>query len=735
MYHVKPPSAIPDQLRALTRWVRWDRVTVRGGRATKRPQGSTRSGPWYSLDDAVSRLPEEALTEQCGVGLVTTGPVDLGDGRTLFALDIDGCRHPQTGEIAAWAQDVVRTFNSYTEVTPSGSGLRVFGYVDGQVPALSVVHVPAPVLGGDHQRCEIQVFGSGPAGYVTVTGDRLPGAPAEIRSGVEGFDWLRRTYPDTTSAAEVVYDAKPIGRPPTVDELDDAVLRRSTAAEIALVEHGDWQSMRLPSASEGWYILEQLVLAHCADHVDVAVQWLLERTAYGRGDVEDSKDPVRYGNERWVKADLYRVAGKRRAAVLSMFSEVPTNGLGALGDHQRGPFDDLAPPRGAAPAASNGVAAPTAAREGFFESIGALMARDPRPSWLVDGLIERDALVALSGAPASFKSFLIFDILLALATGRDWHGRATMASPALIVAGEGRGGLSRRFHAWAVENEVDLSKALIGVSRFAASILDDEGFAFLVAEAKQYVRSWGRCPGLIVVDTLNRNFGPGDENSTADMTKFWQRCDQLKRVFPGTTVVVVHHVGHGNTNRSRGSSVIGGTVDAEIVLTREYDKKTEKPKPGARVTFRKMKDAEEPDPFWICTKFVTLGETSTGEPYGSLVIDRVSAEEPTASGDPLTDPEVQADIDAVLRVYQDAPAASLKEAQAAFGPGVRKFKIARRIVLDYGLLEKTGTTSDVQHVVTAVGVERLTGASVEIATVAEPDAEDALARLAAELLG
>jgi len=710
VYAATPEASIPIPLAALPRWILWERVRTPSGRTTKKPRGSTRNGPWAPLDALLADLPPSAISDRGGIGFVTTGRIDIGDGRALVAIDVDGCRDPATGEVAQWAWAVVLAFNSYTEITPSGSGLRIFASVTGAVPKLRTIPVPAKVSGGDHTRCEIQVFGSGPAGYVTVTGWHLEGAETEIRDGATGFAWLTKTYPQPERLSDVEYEPSPVGRAPSVADLDAWVRSRATTSDIALIERGAWVEGGYPSASEGWYALERLVLLCCADHLDVATRWLLDATAYGSGDVEDSKDPVRYGTEAWVRADLYRVAAKVRAEVTDVFTPVPiAPGERPLSEGQRGPFDAPLPPPEALPftAEAPGAAAAPAVSNAYFEDVSALVARDPRPKWLVRGVMERDGLVVISGAPASFKSFLIFDIALALATGADWHDhKIAAATPVLIVVGEGRGGLSRRFKAWAHEHDVDLASTPLAVTRYAAQILDADGFRFVVEEAKRKCQDWRRVPGLIVIDTLNRNFGPGDENAQSDMTLFWQRCDQLRRIFPGCTVVVVHHVGHGPQNRSRGSSVIGATVDAEIIIAREHDKKTEAPLPHARVFFRKMKDAEEPAPLWLTTKFVALGHDEDGAPFGSLVVDRVGTCAPQAGGE-MSDPRVQEDIDALLHAYREAPQANQTEIRTAAELSTRRFSAARRIALDFGLLRRDGTTTDTQHVVTVAGIERL----------------------------
>ncbi|MGR3551656.1 AAA family ATPase [Pseudooceanicola sp.] len=50
---------------------------------------------------------------------------------------------------------------------------------------------------------------------------------------------------------------------------------------------------------------------------------------------------------------------------------------------------------------------------------------------------------------------------------------------------------------------------------------------------------------IIVPDTLARNFGDGDENSTGDMNRFVSAVGRMIERF-GCTVVVVHHSWHGD---------------------------------------------------------------------------------------------------------------------------------------------------------------------------------------------
>ena len=72
---------------------------------------------------------------------------------------------------------------------------------------------------------------------------------------------------------------------------------------------------------------------------------------------------------------------------------------------------------------------------------------------------------------------------------------------------------------------------------------------------------------MIIIDTLARNFGAGNENSTEDMNAFVERVDDLKNTF-NSCICLVHHTGHGSSNRARGSSVLPAAVDWEYKVSR-----------------------------------------------------------------------------------------------------------------------------------------------------------------------
>jgi len=111
------------------RWVAWQ-TQESGKRTTKVPYSA--GGPKAKADDPstwCTRVDAEfraaILPKPFGLGGVG---IELGDheGLCLGGLDLCTCRDRETGTVETWAQEVVERFGSYAEVSPSGTGLKVF---------------------------------------------------------------------------------------------------------------------------------------------------------------------------------------------------------------------------------------------------------------------------------------------------------------------------------------------------------------------------------------------------------------------------------------------------------------------------------------------------------------------------------------------------------------------------------------------------------------------------------
>ncbi|GFO81785.1 MAG: hypothetical protein A49_14120 [Methyloceanibacter sp.] len=245
--------------------------------------------------------------------------------------------------------------------------------------------------------------------------------------------------------------------------------------------------------------------------------------------------------------------------------------------------------------------------------------------WLVKDFLEENTTGLVFGDPESFKSFLTLDIAFHIAAGKDWHGHAVRKGPVIYIAGEGHNGLARRFRAWERDHDTPIADLPLYVSERAASLYDAESAADVVEAVADTVKRVGR-PALVVIDTLARNFGAGDENSNTDMGLFLNHVDGLIRAQFGCTVMIVHHTGHTHKERARGATALKGGMDFEYRMDRAGPGLT------TQMTCTKMKDAPKPDSVWFEGREVVLGTFEDGD-MTSLVFDKCAA--PVAEEKPL----------------------------------------------------------------------------------------------------
>lgn len=195
-----------------------------------------------------------------------------------------------------------------------------------------------------------------------------------------------------------------------------------------------------------------------------------------------------------------------------------------------------------------------------------LAANITAPDWVIHGLMESDSLGMLFGPSAGGKSFVALDWACCVVTGKSWHGFDIVRKGSVIyIAGEGYNGLKRRLKAWEQHYNITLPRDRFHVSERAADLSDPVEAASLEASIKSLCK--GTNPPLIIIDTLARSMA-GDENSSKDIGLVIKHIDQyLRRPFKAT-VLIVHHTGHGPSDRARGSSAIRAAMDFEIGLDR-----------------------------------------------------------------------------------------------------------------------------------------------------------------------
>ena len=199
-----------------------------------------------------------------------------------------------------------------------------------------------------------------------------------------------------------------------------------------------------------------------------------------------------------------------------------------------------------------------------FTRADEVLSQVTNPNWLIKDVVETESLMQIYGAPKSGKSFVAIAMSCAIASGQDFYGNKAFKKPVLYICGEGQRGVKRRLSAWQ-QAQYSLSGIPLYLSDRAVRIGDKDDFERLTQEIEAIKAIEGDI-GMIVVDTFQRNFGGGNENSAEDVGNFIHQLDGLISVY-GCNVCIVHHSGHEG-NRARGSSVIGASLDYEFKVQR-----------------------------------------------------------------------------------------------------------------------------------------------------------------------
>ncbi|WP_341328801.1 AAA family ATPase [Methylotuvimicrobium sp. KM2] len=235
-----------------------------------------------------------------------------------------------------------------------------------------------------------------------------------------------------------------------------------------------------------------------------------------------------------------------------------------------------------------------------------LTAKPIKIDWLLNGLIERASLNLLFGEPGAGKSLFALDWAFCMAAGLEWHDHKTKPVDVIVVAGEGFSGMARRLKALESKYQMKSPERLF-ISQRPANLIDGVNAQWVADTIKATCQN----PGLVIVDTLHRNMD-GDENSSQDIGRFVANLDGFFKPL-GAATLVVHHSGHGDKQRSRGSSSIRAAMDAEFSATKD----------DASITLscRKSKDFEAFKPMQFKLKPVELDWLDDeGEPMTSVCL-------------------------------------------------------------------------------------------------------------------
>ncbi len=200
---------IPLELKELSQWVNW-KTEIRYGKATKVPLNPRTLGNAQSNNQITWGAFEEStknINEGIGIGIVLT------EDDPYTGIDLDKCRNPQTGTVEQWATDIINEIQSYCEVSPSNTGIRII--------------CKAKLPKGGRKKGRIETYDSGR--FFTITGNVINGFnEIKILDGNKLHSFLMDTAKDV--------------------EIIDKIFKSNNGEKFSELWEGNWSAY--PSQSE-----------------------------------------------------------------------------------------------------------------------------------------------------------------------------------------------------------------------------------------------------------------------------------------------------------------------------------------------------------------------------------------------------------------------------------------------------------------------------------------------------
>ena len=214
------------------------------------------------------------------------------------------------------------------------------------------------------------------------------------------------------------------------------------------------------------------------------------------------------------------------------------------------------------------------------------------PAYVIDGILVENSVAALVAPSYSGKSYIAVDMACSVSSGHPYHGRTSSKGGVFCVIGESRSGWRRRVASWCKDKSITPSRGTMPLhfSRYGLNFRDPATLEAIKAELRAC-----RDIKLIIIDTLARSFGGGNENAAQDMGQFIQACDDIMHEF-GATVLIVHHTGKDGSAGARGSSAFYAALDTSMEVKKVHN--------DIQLVCNKQKEGPEFDPLQFC--FVEL---------------------------------------------------------------------------------------------------------------------------------
>ncbi|CAN0620209.1 conserved protein of unknown function [Burkholderia multivorans] len=526
-------EGIPASLKKLPQWLvwRWEKIN---GRWTKPPYqvngrdyAKTNNPETWNTFDAIHSAYQDGSFD--GVGLVIRGD--------MIGIDLDHVVHD--GHIEPWAQEIIDKFHgAYIEISPSGDGFHIL--TRGTIPR----------NGKFGPQNHIEIYSKDSSRYFTVTGNMF-GAGMEITEQQGAIDWMVAAFDkkgENSGGDQPISSASP--KPVDSRQSSQAIIERASRAKNGdkfrrLFDDGDISGYTSHSEADLGLATTLSYWVDDADQID-----------------DIFRQSALYRPDKWDRS----VSGAGKTYGAETIEKALKSDSAQAGARVRAEFNERLDFKEKKKSAKNYLF------NGFTQA-GDFVENCNDTAWLIDGLIEQSSMTMLFGPSASGKSFVALDWAVHIAAGIDWCGHEVEQGAVFYICAEGVSGFKRRLKAWSDINKVGLRDVPLYIRDVPAHLMDSDNIDELAAQIGTISRQTGVTPKFIVIDTLARNFGGGDENSGRDVGQLVNHLDEYLKINLGVATMIVHHTGHSASDRARGSSALKAAMDQEYSVEKKGDRR------------------------------------------------------------------------------------------------------------------------------------------------------------------
>lgn len=489
-------DAIPEEMKSLDQWV------CHIKKIPYNPQTGQRANPADSVSGVPFDVAVSGLTrgKYDGIGFI------LADNG-IVGIDLDHCLDSETGNIEEWALEIINAIDSYTELSPSGTGFHIFA--KGDIPA------------NGRRKGQLEIYKS--KRYLTVTGIPFGESKEIAYREKEVLSLYQSLFLEKDSDTETL----DLDVESETDDFSDIVLiEKAKASEngetFKKLMIGEWQG-DYPSQSEADLAL-CVLLAFWTGKDKIQMDRLFRSSGLMRDKWDEKRGKYTYGQKTINKA--------------------VSNCKNTYGDNT------MIPPKENA--------------DYQVYSVVDLLEEDIPPiKWIVNGLIP-EGLTIIAAPPKSGKSWWALDLSLSVARGLPFLNRPTTKGKVLYLALEDG---KRRIQS----RTKKLLQADNTLPHGFTCVHNIEPIGNGFEERFEKFMNDANYPNLVIIDTFEKIRGSADTKNLykqdyKDAGLIKSMADKY-----GIAIIIIHHTRKSKDDADpfaqiSGSFGIMGAVDSAMVI-------------------------------------------------------------------------------------------------------------------------------------------------------------------------